>query len=51
MAAHLKRCMLAVVLLLLVLPLFAAQKETNRNVRFGLPTSAKTDSAQRDGVT
>jgi endonuclease G, mitochondrial len=53
MTAILKRLLLSTALLFLVLPSCAGQepnepKEANRNVRFGLPTAAKSDPSQRE---
>ena len=49
MYAFSKRFLVPALALLTFIPLlFAAQDSPNRNVRFGLPSAAKADSAHRE---
>jgi endonuclease G, mitochondrial len=48
MATVVKRFHFSVLVLLTVIPLLAGQDTPNRNIRFGMPSPAKADNAQRE---
>ena len=48
MTSFAKRCLLPTLAMLSYIPLFAAQESPNRHLRFGMPSTAKADSAHHE---